>query len=238
MISAGNDVVSLAAIDITRTNQYKFYSKILSEAEIPLYNEFSLARIPFEIFVWLLWSVKESAYKFLQRSEPRLLFTPVKFEVVNLRLPHNCSLSPFNYPIHEGKGFKEISHIQSTIKFAENTLHACSVLYNELIHTVANSGDDFNNLLWGVKKIGSDDSEAQSAEVRSFLLERIKQEYGNNFRVEKNNNGCPVLLSDAADFPIPVSLSHHGCFVGYSFMKPGNLDSDGLREQSTGSRES
>ena len=148
------------------------------------------------------------------------------------------SVSDFNLPAIEGAGFNCISAIHSTLTFAEKTLIAKSILHEDFIHTVINFVDDFDEVLWGVKKIGSDDSEAQSAGVRSFLLERIKQEYGNNFRVEKNNNGCPVLLSAAADFPIPVSLSHHGCFVGYAFMKPGNLDSDGLGEQSTGRPES
>lgn len=215
MTSAGNDVVSLAAIDITRTNQYKFYSKILSDSEIPLYNEFSLAQIPFEVFVWLLWSIKESAYKFLQRDNPELLFTPVKFVVTDLHLPAGYSVPAFNPPVIENTGCDGINAIQSTITFADHTLSACSVLFNEFIHTVANSGDDFENVLLGVKKIDSDHSDVQSAEVRSFLLERVKNVYGDDFRVEKNDSGCPVLLG--ADVQIPVSLSHHGRFVGYSF---------------------
>ena len=36
MISAGNDIVALNAINITRTKQPRFYSKILSAAEIEL----------------------------------------------------------------------------------------------------------------------------------------------------------------------------------------------------------
>src|ERR1700740_2467205 len=110
MISAGNDVVSLAAIDITRTNQHKFYSKILSDSEIPLYNEFSLAQIPFEHFVWLLWSIKESAYKFLQRNNPGLIFTPVKFVVNDLQTIFNKRAPAFSHAI-EGIGFETLPYI-------------------------------------------------------------------------------------------------------------------------------
>src|SRR3569833_2758935 len=175
MTSAGNDVVSLAAIDITRTNQHKFYSKILSDSEIPLYNEFSLAQIPFEVFVWLLWSIKESAYKFLQRSNPGLIFTPVKFLVTNLLLPRNYSASDFNSSAIEGAGFKSISTIPSTLTFAENKLSARSILHNEFIHTTINFCDDFEIVLCGIKKIDSDKSDIQSAEVREFLLDGAKK---------------------------------------------------------------
>jgi len=219
MISAGNDIVSLAAIDVTRTNQHKFYSKILSDSEIPLYNEFSLAQIPFENFVWLLWSIKESVYKFLQRGNPNLLFTPVKFVITNLHLPADYSVPAFNQLAIENARFKGIRAIKSTITFADNTLFARSVFFNEFIHTVANSVNDFENILWGVKKIDTDDSNIQSVEVRSFLLERVKNIYGDGFRVEKNESGCPVLFGTGKDFPIPVSLSHHGRFVGYSLYK-------------------
>src|SRR6185312_8651869 len=162
MISAGNDIVSLAAIDVTRTNQHKFYSKILSDSEIPLYNEFSLAQIPFENFVWLLWSIKESVYKFLQRGNPNLLFTPVKFVITNLHLPADYSVPAFNQLAIENARFKGIRAIKSTITFADNTLFARSVFFNEFIHTVANSVNDFENILWGVKKIDTDDSNIQS----------------------------------------------------------------------------
>lgn len=222
MISAGNDVVSLAAIDITRTNQHKFYSKILSAAEIRLYNEFSLAQIPFEIFVWLLWSIKESAYKFLQRHNPGLLFTPVRFVVTDLLLPADYFIYTFNSSILEGISFRKTSHIRSTLKFSNELLYACSIVHKEFIHTVANSGDDFENMLWGVKKIDSDDSYVQSAEARSFLLERANKVYRDSFRVEKNESGCPVILSEGSDYLIPVSLSHHGRFVGYSLVHPGS----------------
>ena len=136
MISAGNDVVSLAAIDVTRTNQHRFYSKILSEAEIPLYNEFDFVQIPFEIFVWLLWSVKESAYKFLQRNQPGLLFTPVKFVVTNLRVPQSNSRILYDLPIHEGIGFEGLGCIKSTIVFRDDTLYSCTLLYDDFIHSM------------------------------------------------------------------------------------------------------
>jgi phosphopantetheinyl transferase (holo-ACP synthase) len=224
MISAGNDVVAFAAIDITRTNQYKFYSKILSDTEIPLYNEFSLAGIPFENFVWLLWSIKESAYKFLQRDNSGLVFTPVKFVVMDIGLPEGFTSQIFSPLLLEGVDFKDIPHIKSIVKFAEQELHSCSLVYNEVIHTVLNQDIDFENVYWGVKKINSDDNAHQSTEVRAFLLERLTGLYGDDdgFIIDKNPDGCPVLLRSGAAIDVPISLSHQGCFVGYSFYKSGH----------------
>ena len=54
MISAGNDIVALASINIQRTNEYRFYSKILTAYEQELYNGHQFAGLPFEHYVWLL----------------------------------------------------------------------------------------------------------------------------------------------------------------------------------------
>ncbi len=53
MLSTGNDIVALNAINVTRTKQPQFYSKILTPSEAELYNQPDFAALPFEIFVWL-----------------------------------------------------------------------------------------------------------------------------------------------------------------------------------------
>jgi len=224
MISAGNDIVSLAAIDVTRTNQNKFYSKILSDSEIPLYNEFSLAQIPFENFVWLLWSIKESAYKFLQRDNPALVFTPVRFVASDLQIIFSTHLATFSNATFEGTGFETVPHISGVVSFADQTLYSCSLLLDSFIHSVVNQANDFENVCWGIKKIGTDDNVIQSAEVRSLVLNRLMSLYGEHkFAISKNFHGVPVLLCDEIETEIPVSLSHHGCFVGYSLVLPVSL---------------
>jgi len=73
MTRGGNDIVSLQAINRTRTRQPRFYSKILADSELTLYKEGGFAAIPFEIFVWLCWSIKESAFKYLHTLFSRSL---------------------------------------------------------------------------------------------------------------------------------------------------------------------
>ena len=89
MLGTGNDIVALAAINVERTRQSNFYSKILSLSEQQLYNELQ-SQLPFENFVWLAWSVKESAYKFLKRFMPDLVFSPTKIMITNLGSGSEC----------------------------------------------------------------------------------------------------------------------------------------------------
>jgi phosphopantetheinyl transferase (holo-ACP synthase) len=216
MTGTGNDIVSLNAINVARTNQYKFYSKILSDSENPLYNEFGLAGVPFENFVWLLWSIKESAYKFLQRNDPALVFTPVKFVVEKLQFPSIFAVKNFGTQM-EGTGFEGYPSINGVITFGSYTLHSRSLLYHELIATVVNLEDNFENICWGIKLINDPGAENQSKEVRLLLIERLKDLYDDfNFSIDKNPYGCPILLKGSEETSIPVSLSHHENFVGYS----------------------
>src|SRR6202012_724665 len=96
MISAGNDIVSLTATNVTRTKSPEFYSKIISPAEKALFETVDQSVLPFDLFVWLLWSVKESAYKYLRRLDAQVIFTPVKFEVQSIEIPTGYKQTGFD----------------------------------------------------------------------------------------------------------------------------------------------
>ena len=87
MKSTGNDIVALGSVDKHRTGQYRFYSKILSASEQTLYQQMQFANLPFEHYLWLLWSVKESTFKFLKRTKPELIFSPAKIIIQYLEIP-------------------------------------------------------------------------------------------------------------------------------------------------------
>ena len=87
MKSTGNDIVALGSIDNQRTGQFRFYSKILSISEQALYHQPQFAEMPFKNYVWLLWSVKESAYKYLKRNLPGLVFSPAKIIIQHIEIP-------------------------------------------------------------------------------------------------------------------------------------------------------
>jgi phosphopantetheinyl transferase (holo-ACP synthase) len=218
MISAGNDIVSLSAIDITRTNQQKFYSKILSPEEKEFYNQPGFTNIPFENFVWLLWSIKESAYKYLKRHSPGLVFIPVKFIVTELQAPHDYSSTSFQGKQTEGTGFAGLPAFKGIIKAGDEIVYSNSLMYRELISSVVNGNEDFENINWGVKMIDRVDAGSQSVEVRAFLVDRLQTVFNvDGLVIDKKAEGIPVILKDGGEFGVAVSLSHHERWVGYCF---------------------
>lgn len=217
MISIGNDIIALKTIDIPRTRSFRFYSKILSVPEQQLYQA-QFTHLPLERFVWLLWSVKESAYKCLQRHQPGLVFSPVNITLTRLIIP-SASPSPF-FDELANTGFRDSECFCSEVSFNAHRLHARSLIYgNELIATVAQKKSDFNTTCWGLKKITATDPTSQSSAVRSLLLERLHALYpGRELTIVKNQSGCPFLFMDGEVVDMPVSLSHHEKYVGYAFV--------------------
>lgn len=219
MLSTGNDIVSLNAIDITRTKQPRFYSKILCESERGLCNELETASMPFENFVWLLWSIKESAYKYLRRIQPGLVFSPTKFVVKQLQVPLRYALTTFDVKETEGSGFDSKAVFKSTITFGEYTLFSRSLVYTELIASVVNGNDDFENTGWGIKLINQSDPEYQSNAVRTFLVNRLNKLFHmDGATIGKSPHGFPIVLKGNVEAELAVSLSHHDLMVAYSYQ--------------------
>ena len=217
MLSTGNDIVSLNAINVTRTKKPNFYSKILTPTETALHQQPCFANIPFEIFVWLLWSIKESAFKYLQRIDVDILFTPVKFVVSKIQMPSDFKLLNFEGDYLTGIGFGGLNSIGATIKFGDYILYSNSLIYQEFVATVVNNNEDFGKTHWGIKRIESDDIEIQSVGVRAFLTKNLPDK---NIIISKNLQGIPVMLKDDLELSIPISLSHHEYYVAYSFQLP------------------
>ncbi|TSJ39376.1 4-phosphopantetheinyl transferase family protein [Mucilaginibacter corticis] len=195
MISAGNDIVALNVIDVQRTQSPAFYSKFITPTEFDLYNPNEITLIN---FVWLIWSAKESAYKYLKRINPELIFAPAKIKVVSLDIV--VSLKTEN--VHNYRGW---------ILAEDMSLPFLSVTRPEFISTVITQGD----VKWNFLKIEASDYENQSKAVRSLLLNDLKI---SNVSVEKHPTGYPVLMKDGQELNIAVSFAHHGCYVSYSFQ--------------------
>jgi len=220
MNSTGNDIVSLNAINRSRTKQPGFYSKILSASEQLLYNEPEFAAIPFEHFVWLLWSIKESAFKYLQRSNPDLIFSPTKFIVQQLQMPPGYGITNLETTETEGNGFdSRANHVKGMIKVGTATLYSRSIIYKELISSVVNGNDNFENTSWGIKLISKSHPSFQSTVAREFLVDRLSRLFQmDNCVIGKSSDGFPIVLEGKKELRIPVSLSHHDRLVAYSFQ--------------------
>ena len=197
MISAGNDIVALNVIDIQRTQSPAFYSKFITPTEFELYNPNEITLVN---FVWLLWSAKESAYKYLKRINSELIFAPIKIEVVSLDIV--VSLKTEN-----------VNNYRGWILAEDMSLPFLSVTMPESISTVITQGD----VKWNFLNIEASDYESQSKGVRFLLLNDLKIP---NVSVEKHPTGYPILMKNGQELNIAVSFAHHGCYVSYSFQIP------------------
>ena len=217
MISTGNDIVALKAIDIARTKQPNFYKRILSVPEKELYDQQFSAKIPFENFVWLLWSVKESAYKYLQRITPELVFSPTRTIISRLELP--ISSTPIKL---EGRDFGQGTVCKGSVAVGDHHLFFRSIITEEFIFSVVNDIEDFKNIYWGIQLAGSSEPEEQSRAVRVLLGEKLKILFPeDNLEISKSLHSYPVIIKDEIEFPVVVSLAHHDGYVGYSLRVKG-----------------
>jgi phosphopantetheinyl transferase (holo-ACP synthase) len=235
--STGNDIVALHAIDKQRTNQIGFYSKILSVAERGLYERLvsqglqeqsALAQMPFEHFVWLLWSVKESVYKYLKRTTPGLVFSPTGIIVQRLGSP--CS-PPTNFEGLQWEGAAtpggsriagpDEEFYTGTIAYGSTILYFRSKVHAECIATVVSDEENFDHTCWGIHLIDHPAYEHQSKAVRDFVLRRLNALFSSDhapLRIARSPLGHPIVLKGEEDMQIPLSLAHHERFVAYSFL--------------------
>ncbi|MES2425865.1 MAG: 4'-phosphopantetheinyl transferase superfamily protein [Bacteroidota bacterium] len=199
MISAGNDIVALNAIDKQRTDQPAFYSKFITPTELALHNSDEITLVN---FVWLLWSAKESAYKYLKRNNPELIFAPAKLIVQKLNILNPLKTDENAHNSYRGK-----------IRKGDTVLPFLSIVTKEFIATVIDQVD----VRWSVKQIDASDYESQSKAVRIFLLNDLKMPGAS---VEKHPVGYPILIKDSKELDIAVSFAHHDRYVSYSFQIP------------------
>ncbi len=231
MISIGNDIVDLSAIDKHRTQQKAFYSKILSDKEQQLYSRSS--HLPFEIYVWLLWSAKESVYKFAKRLNPELVFSPVRIEVsepefIELKNFQNDPLDGTHLELSdlkfgeflnsENSGSDNISEYNYQINYQSDTYYLRSLISNTFIASIASDSPDSSKIHWGIKYIDQPDYQSQSTSVREFTLKIINEIFPGEvtFSIDKSPVGYPIILKGQVETTIKASFAHHVNYVAYA----------------------
>jgi phosphopantetheinyl transferase (holo-ACP synthase) len=218
MQSAGNDIIDLGTINQKRSRDRKFYSKILSVSEQSLYPRPEDTSLPWEQYVWLLWSIKESAYKYLKRGLPDLVFSPKKIIIQKIELPSVPEIKPFTEGQWEGNAGDEHCY-KGNLIFENTILHCKSKIYSELIATVVSEDETFKDTWWGIQTITHTDTDHQSKSVRSFFLSKLNSMInGVNLRIEKNKSGYPFVTDSGKELNIPLSFAHHERYISYSFL--------------------
>jgi hypothetical protein len=232
--STGNDIVALAATDKERTGQLRFYSRILSAGEQALYGQPALAGITFETYLWLLWSVKESIYKYKKRTFPGLVFSPTKITLIRLHPPSGPfigssppALSGSPRPLvssgdlrWESAGSADQGFYKGIVVYGSGIFYSRSIIRDEIIVTVVSENENFEDTWWGFRSIGHPGYASQSLSVREFVVSKLNSVFSReNLQIGKSQDGYPVVLDGEDQMNIPVSLAHHDRFVAYSFCR-------------------
>ncbi len=215
MISIGNDIIALQLINVERTKQENFYSKIICLQELELFKSLKTGYLSFDNFVWLAWSIKESVYKFYKRNNYKVAFSPTKIVIQKIELPTKQTFLCFDNLTHENISFKDENCFCCAINFASEVFYTRSILNEDFIFSMANNVNCFKNIYWGIKEIDDASYDHQSKKVREFVLNKLKELFQyKNFNIEKNESGYPILKEKKH---LPLSFTHHGKFVGYTF---------------------
>lgn len=187
----GNDLVDLKLANIQSNWQRKgFLDKLFTPKE----QEYILnADNPFET-VWLLWSMKESAYKAYLQIYGDRFFSPKKLA---------CSLLSKN---------KGTVLINNSLFFAESEVN------EHFIHSISFSEKHNNNFLTDCFRFEHSDFKTQHNQTYQKVLEAFASELKlpiSLLNIKKNTIGIPQLFQDKMLHKNSFSLTHHGQFGAF-----------------------
>jgi phosphopantetheinyl transferase (holo-ACP synthase) len=187
----GNDIVDLNNIK-SNWNRSRFLDKVFSKKEQQII--FVSENRPQT--VWLLWSMKEAAYKIYVQQFGIRFFNPQ-------RLVCHLSSSTIGYVTIENK-----------------TYYCSSIISKDYIYTVArlNYLKNYNSSIF---KIKNDIYVTQSESLKYRFLKTISISKGLKFKnlsIRKNIFGVPKLFHNDSKLPIQMSLTHCGNYCGYVYF--------------------
>ena len=129
-----------------------FTPKLLWIPEKSLYDEALSSFLSLEHFVWLAWSVKESVYKFLQRNEPKLVFSPSHVVIPQL----TSSFAQLKYIFNgweESLGFDDCLAHSGSVRTVDRSFFFRSIFTRDFIFPLQMTGMTFHPFTGVLKKL-------------------------------------------------------------------------------------
>jgi len=189
----GNDIIDLTLAQRQSNWRRKgFLDKIFTKKE---QETITNAGNPFQM-VWLLWSMKESAYKIYNQKFQRRFYAPKR-----------CSC-------------KLVSATQGEVEINQEKYVTNSQISDRYIFTEATTTSN-QFITSNYFRISNEESSAQSVTIYHKILHAISEKSNiplNRLDIQKNKAGIPQLFYKDQLLQIPFSLSHHGNYGAYSFL--------------------
>lgn len=190
----GNDVIDIALSRVSSNWQRRgFLDKVFSESEQEIIHQ---SYDPF-VSVWRLWSMKEAAYKsYLQQGGPA--FNDPKRITIKLQ--------------GQLRGDAQIADFSAALK----TVITAGYIYSYTLSTQQYS--QINEVF----ELSQNKLPNQSAETHKKLKKRIAMDWQieeASLSIIKDALGRPSIYFGEQNLEIPFSLSHHGKYGAFSFLK-------------------
>jgi len=189
----GNDIVDIQETrKTTNWERPRFMQKVFSTHE----QKTIYASIdPFST-VWQFWSMKESAYKVFIQSGGDHFFNPSKIE---------CRI------VDSKNGQVKVGNISLITKTLVNE--------NYLFTTAAIENDAINTRIFQL-------AEKNHKHQSNFMHEQIINDFAKSnslasadLELKKSNTGIPLLFYKNQRLNTSLSITHHGKYGGYSFLR-------------------
>ena len=187
----GNDIVDLNIASIeSNWNRLGFLDKVFSKEE----QLFILNAENHSEMVWLLWSMKESAYKIYIQEFGNRFFNPKKL---------NCHL---------------ISKHEGLVYIDANCYLTKSEITNNFVNTIATS-NNIKKIINHNFKLENPSHNFQSFFIKEKLLKvfsELKEVCIDNLEIKKSKNGNPILFHNNLEQNYSFSITHHGFYGAYA----------------------
>ena len=187
----GNDIVDLNNIK-SNWKRIRFLDKVFSKKEQQII--FVSENRPQT--VWLLWSMKEAAYKIYVQQFGIRFFNPQ-------RLVCHLSSSTIGYVTIENK-----------------TYYCSSIISKDYIYTIATTNNS-ENYKSAIFKVENDSYLTQSESLKKRVLETISKNTNFNLKdlnIRKDIVGVPQLFHHNSKLLMHLSLTHCGNYCGYVYF--------------------
>jgi len=188
----GNDIIDLkqAKID-SNWKRNGYLNKVFSKKE----QTYILSSDNKTQAVWLLWSMKEAAYKIHIQLTGKAFFNPKKI---------SCNL---------------ISLTEGLVTINKFTFKTKTVYNVNYIYTTATS-TNFKAIKSNCFRIEKTNYLFQSASVKNKLLSSFSNAKNiplKDLKIIKIKSGIPKLFLNSTELKCSISLTHHGNYCGYTF---------------------
>jgi phosphopantetheinyl transferase (holo-ACP synthase) len=193
----GNDIVDLADPETSCGGQHPRFDRRV----FTMYERAALSRSPDPTRArWILWAVKESAFKGLRRAQPETVFSPARFAV---------ALD---------------SQLQGSVTYRDKRYRATVEMDRDCVHAIVSDDRAPDSMLWESRRIADSTianatpSTVASQQVRALALVRIADRIGidrSDLSIECVGR-IPHLIHRGERTMATLSLSHHGSYVGFA----------------------